>query len=128
MNNSLENIKLMYGCPVVDWKDINKKECVKISESNNDSVTTEFRRFLREVVKDEGINELVRETDLDNIEFDYDREIDYYLHKLTDALKSDTPNSVQRSLRIWKMIYLLKIGFYISKHSDEYLDLAKTIK
>ncbi|MBQ3416103.1 MAG: hypothetical protein IJH39_12375, partial [Clostridia bacterium] len=59
---------------------------------------------------------------------DYDREIDYYLHKLTDALKSDTPNSVQRSLRIWKMIYLLKIGFYISKHSDEYLDLAKTIK
>ena len=128
MNNSLEDIKLMYGCPVVDWKDINKKECVEISESNNYSVMTEFRRFLSEVVKDDGINELVRETDLDNIDFDYNTEIDYYLHKLTEALKSDTPNSVQRSLRIWKMIYLLKIGFYISKHSDEYLDLAKTIK
>ena len=79
----------------------------------------DIEKFLSEVISEDKVNELIEGTDFHEIDFDYNREIDYFLCKLKESLKADSISSVNRSLRLWKMIYLLKLGQCIVKNKEE---------
>ena len=79
----------------------------------------DIEKFLSEIISEDKVNELIEKSDFIDSEFDYDREIDYFLCKLKESLKSDSISSVNRSLRLWKMIYLLKLGQCIVKNKKE---------
>jgi len=112
----LDNIRLMYGCPITNF---NTKPKVESELDNMDNLNS-FKKLLSDIVTDDGINKLIEETDFSNIEFDYKKEIDYYLKKLEEALKNDSIQSPQRCLRLWKMIYMLKLGNIIINHQNEF--------
>ena len=114
----LDNIRLMYGCPVTNFRPKPKVEVE--SEPDNIDNLNNFKKLLSDIVTDDGINKLIEETDFSNIEFDYKEEIDYYLKKLEEALKNDSIQSTRRCLRLWKMIYMLKLGNTIINHQDEF--------
>ena len=84
----------------------------------------DIERFLSEIISEDKVNELIEKSDFIDSEFDYNREIDYFLLKLKESLKSDSISSVNRSLRLWKMIYLLKLGQCIVKNKKE-LDMLE---
>lgn len=115
---NLDNIRLMYGCPVTDFRTKPKVE-VESEPDNMDNLNS-FNKLLSDIVTDDGISKLIEETDFSNIEFDYNKEIDYFLKKLEEALKNDSVQSTQRCLRLWKMIYMLKLGNTIINHQDEF--------
>lgn len=124
---SIERTKLMYGCPVIDYDQIKPvviKPTVLIDNENNDIKKEDeeinVKDVLHELVEKDELDKLIAQLDYNSEEFDYKKEIDYFIARLKDSLYKDSIQSINRCIRLWKMIYILKLGYCISKNEKEF--------